>query len=62
MHQEEKKRPKYKPILSGDEIIKEFKIEPGPKIGKLLEIIKEAQLEGKIKNKTEALDLVKKNI
>jgi len=62
LHEEEKARPVYKPLISGSEIIKEFKIDPGPKIGKLLEIVKIAQLENKIKNKDEALDLVKKNI
>ena len=62
LHEEEKKRPKYKPLISGIDIINEFKINEGPEIGKLLELVKTAQLGEKIKTKKEALDLVKKNI
>ncbi|MFA5050741.1 MAG: CCA tRNA nucleotidyltransferase [Patescibacteria group bacterium] len=48
-----------KPILNGNEIMKEFKLKPGPRIGELLEILREKQLEGKIKDKKSALTFFK---
>lgn len=57
---EEKKRPKIKKLIDGTDLIREFNLEPGPKIGKLLKMIEIAQLEGKISKKKDALDLVKK--
>lgn len=50
-----------KPIVSGHDLIKEFKLKPGPKIGKLLAILREAQLKGKIKTKKQGLNYIKKN-
>jgi poly(A) polymerase len=35
-----------KPILSGDEIMKRFKLKPGPKVGELITVLREAQLSG----------------
>lgn len=60
--EEEKKRPKIKPLLSGHDLIREFKLDSGPQIGRLLKLIEDAQLEGQIKNKGEALVLVKRNL
>jgi tRNA nucleotidyltransferase/poly(A) polymerase len=61
-YEEEMKKPKFKPFLSGADIIYVFKLDAGPKIGKLLKLAEDAQLEGKIKTKKEALDFVEKNI
>ncbi|MDD3101687.1 MAG: HD domain-containing protein [Patescibacteria group bacterium] len=47
------------PILNGNEIMKEFKIKPGPRIGELLEILREKQLEGKIKDKKSAIKFLR---
>jgi poly(A) polymerase len=41
-------------LLSGDEIMKAFKLPPGPKIGQLLKLLEEAQLEKTISTKTQA--------
>lgn len=48
------------PIVNGRDIIKGLKIKPGPKIGELLTIAREAQLKGKIKSKTQGIKLLKK--
>lgn len=61
-YDEEKKKPKFKPLLKGADLIYHFKLDPGPKIGKLLKQVEDAQLEGKIKNKKEALEFVKKSV
>lgn len=60
MLKNEKGKKIPKPILTGDEVIKELGIEPGPKIGEILEKVHEAQIEGKIKTKKEALEFIKK--
>ena len=51
--QEEKER--LIPVINGNDLIKKFKLEPSPLIGKILAEIEEQQAIGKIKNKTEAL-------
>lgn len=37
-----------KPVLSGDEIMKRFKLKPGPKVGELIAVLREAQLSGEV--------------
>jgi len=51
---------KAKPLLNGRDIMREFSLPQGEQVGKLKEAIVEAQLEGKISNRQEALDLVTK--
>ncbi len=60
--QEEKLLEAPKKLISGDDIIKKFHLKPGPKIGEILDKIRHAELEEKIKTKKEALDYVKKII
>ena len=48
----------FKPLLSGDDLQKEFKIKPGPKIKEVLEELRYAQIEGVVKNKKEAKKFV----
>lgn len=51
----------FQPPISGDEIIKWFHLSPGPVIGEIKEEIKEAILEGVIRNdRDEAYDLLLK--
>jgi tRNA nucleotidyltransferase/poly(A) polymerase len=51
----------FQPPVTGDEIIEMFKLPPGRIIGELKEQIKEAILEGEIKNeRSEALALLKR--
>lgn len=49
-----------RPVVNGRDLMKNFKLAPGPKIGNLLEILREGQLSGKIKTKKQGLDYIKK--
>jgi poly(A) polymerase len=46
-------------ILDGHEIMKILKIKPGPQIGQVMTLLREEQLKGKIKNKTQAKKFIK---
>ena len=45
-------------LLDGRDIMKALKIPPGPRIGELLERVREAQAEGEVKDRDEALALI----
>lgn len=47
------------PVLTGNDLINELNLVPGPKIGQLLEAIQEAQATGEVKNRSEALALAR---
>ncbi len=49
---------KPKPFLGGQEIMQILKISAGKRVGEVLEILREAQLTGRVKNKKEALRFV----
>ncbi len=57
-----KKTKKPPRLINGDDLIKKFKLEPSPLIGKILREIEELQAIGKVKNKKEALRSAKKFI
>ena len=44
--------------INGDEIMKHLKVKPGPIIGKVMNILLEATIDGKIKNKKEAYKML----
>jgi poly(A) polymerase len=46
-------------LINGDDLLREYNLEPGPKIGIALEKIKEAQVEEGIKTKKKALEYLK---
>jgi len=46
-------------LISGHDLMDEFGLEEGPRIGKLLEAVREAQAEGEVRTKEEALALVR---
>lgn len=56
---QEKKTPR---LINGDDLIKVFKLEPSPLIGKVLGEVEELQAIGKIKTKKEALSAARKFI
>jgi putative nucleotidyltransferase with HDIG domain len=57
--EEKDKVRNFQPPVSGDEIIATFNLAPGPMVGQIKEEIKEAILEGEIKNdREEALQLM----
>jgi len=49
-------------LLDGHTLMKEFGLKPGPQIGRLLEMVREAQAAGEIETETEALDFVRKEL
>ncbi len=53
-------RRKIPKLLSGDDLIKEFGLRPGPKVGEVLTIVRELQLNGVVRNREEALAIVKR--
>jgi len=56
------KRILPKEIVNGHEIIKKFRLKPGPKIGQLKQLLREEQLKGQIKTKKQAFDFLKKHV
>jgi len=44
------------PILSGEELMEELKLPPGPRIGFILEVIREKQVAGVVSNRAQALE------
>ncbi|MBI2609226.1 MAG: CCA tRNA nucleotidyltransferase [Deltaproteobacteria bacterium] len=55
-----KEKMKPTPFVTGQDLIN-LGLKPGPTFKKILTLIEDAQLEGKIRSKEEALDLIKKN-
>ncbi|MFA5413672.1 MAG: HD domain-containing protein [Patescibacteria group bacterium] len=49
-----------KPILSGDDIMKHFKLKPGKKIGGLITVLREAQLSGQVGMEDDSIEERKK--
>lgn len=54
------KKEQIKPLLTGKDLIKKFKLEPGPHLGELLKEVEKQHLEHKIHTKTEAYKVVEK--
>jgi len=55
-----KKDPKnIRPLLTGNDIMEKLDITPSPKVGKILDKLKMLQFEGKIKTRTEALEILR---
>ncbi len=51
-----------KPETSGKDLIKTFSLKPGPHIGKLLNLIRYAKIDGKVKTKEEELKYIERII
>jgi poly(A) polymerase len=49
-----------KPILSGDDIMKHFKLKPGKKIGELITVLRESQLSGQVGVEDDSIEERKK--
>ena len=45
-------------LVSGDDLIGLFGLKPGPRIGRLLELVREAQAAGELSNREEALNYI----
>lgn len=55
---EEKKRPEQ--LIKGDDVMQTLGIAPGPEVGRLLESLREAQLNGQVNGQEQAKELLKK--
>lgn len=49
-------------LVNGHDLINELNLSPGPLVGKVLEIIREAQATGLVNNRDQALELARKTI
>ncbi|MCL7454131.1 MAG: polynucleotide adenylyltransferase, partial [Anaerolineae bacterium] len=49
-------------LLDGHDLLALFDLEPGPKIGELLELVREAQVSGEVQGRDEALALVRQHL
>jgi hypothetical protein len=47
-------------LIGGDDLMEAFGLEEGPRLGELLEAVREAQAAGEIRTRREALDYVKR--
>jgi poly(A) polymerase len=61
-HFEQEGRVKPPKLVDGHDLINIFGLNPGPKIGKLLEAIREAQASGEITNREEALAYIREHL
>ena len=50
------------PLVNGDDLMQQFSLQPGPQIGRLLELIREAQAAGEITGREDALNLARENL
>lgn len=57
---DQRKAPVPERLLDGVAVMKALKIPPGPKVGEVLERLREAQAEGKVRSKDQALAFVSK--
>jgi poly(A) polymerase len=57
-----KREKKFPRLINGDDLIKKFKLQPSPLIGKILSEVEELQAIGKIKTKQQALSVAAKFI
>ncbi len=48
------------PLITGGDLIAAFGLEPGPQIGRLLELLREAQAAGEVRTREEALTLTRR--
>jgi hypothetical protein len=46
-------------LVNGYDLISELSLTPGPQIGRLLELIREAQATGRVKSRAQALELAR---
>lgn len=49
-------------LIDGSDLLREFDLQPGPRIGELLEMVREGQVAGEIQTRRQALDLVRRQL
>jgi hypothetical protein len=50
------------PLVRGDELMQELGLEAGPRVGELLELLREAQFAGEVSSREAALDLARRSV
>jgi poly(A) polymerase len=50
------------PLLTGDDLIRDFGLSPGPQIGELLDVLREAQAAGEVGTRGEAVALIERGL
>jgi hypothetical protein len=58
-HEQQQTKIVFPRLISGKDIMTEFGLDAGPRIGELLEALKEAQASGEVENKAGALDYIR---
>ncbi len=59
---EERSQPRPVKLVDGHDLMRVFEIAPGPRLGEMLEAVREAQAAGEVTTPAEALDLVRRNL
>jgi poly(A) polymerase len=59
-HREHENEAVFPRLLGGEDIMAEFGLAPGPKIGELLEAVREAQVAGEVVDKADAFDCIRR--
>jgi tRNA nucleotidyltransferase/poly(A) polymerase len=60
--EEEESAPKPLKLIDGNEIMEKFRLEPGPRVGEILEAVREAQAAGEITDKEQALKFIERRL
>ncbi|MCF7836902.1 CCA tRNA nucleotidyltransferase [Candidatus Gracilibacteria bacterium] len=60
IHLNEKLLPAPKPLLNGDEISRELCVTKGPALGRLTRILRDAEIEGLVRSRKEAVEFLEK--
>jgi len=50
------------PLLTGDDLIRDFGLSPGPQIGELLDALREAQAAGEVSSRADAVALIERGL
>jgi hypothetical protein len=56
-----RERGPAEPLIRGDELMRELGLQAGPRIGELLELLREAQFAGEVNSRETALDLARRS-
>lgn len=58
----QRERVDPEPLIGGRDLLREFELASGPRIGELLEAVREAQVAGEVQTREQALDLVRRRL
>ena len=50
------------PLMDGNDLMRELALQPGPLVGKLMEVIRVAQVMGEVTTRAQALEVARKNL